>query len=90
MKYSGETGEILTLDRNHNSFFQIQGQLYCANRKSCDLLVYTFKDIKIERINRDDQFIEQMISKLLDFYKNHFKDTIVETFCYNDYLFYNF
>ena len=75
----------LVLDVNHSYYYQIQGQLYCAEREYCDLVVYTFKDIKVIRILRDDNFIENMIEKLIDFYNNHFKDTIVEKYLFRDY-----
>ncbi|XP_074658610.1 uncharacterized protein LOC141911521 [Tubulanus polymorphus] len=39
------------LKRNHDYFYQIQGQLYCSGRTECDFVVFTLKDIKIIHID---------------------------------------
>ena len=62
----------LTLDKNHNYFYQIQGQLFCSERKVCKFVVYTFKDCKTFTIPRDETFIATMIEKLAAFYEDHF------------------
>ena len=37
----------LMLDKKHNYYYQIQGQLYCADRQTCDLVICTVTDMKI-------------------------------------------
>lgn len=56
------------LKKNHNFYFQIQGILEVTNRKWCDFVVYTFKDISIERIERNETTFASMFPSLRDFY----------------------
>ena len=65
--YLKETDNVLSLNKNHNYFYQIQGQLFCF------FCVYTFKDFKIFEILRDESFIEQMNEQLKTFYKDYFR-----------------
>ncbi|XP_063217698.1 uncharacterized protein LOC134540509 [Bacillus rossius redtenbacheri] len=61
----------LCLNRSHNYYYQVQGQLHITRRKWCDFVVWTTKGISIERIVRDDCFwLEKMESKLLRFFNN--------------------
>jgi hypothetical protein len=62
---------VLTLDTNHD--YQVQGQLLCSNRKVCFFIVYTFLDIVLVKVERDDEFIKKMLNKLLTFDTTHFK-----------------
>ncbi len=60
----------LCLNRSHNYFYQVQGQLQIAGREWCDLVVFTTKGILVERIERDDNFWEtKMFPKLERFYR---------------------
>lgn len=61
----------LVLDKSHNYFYQIQGNLFCTGATVCDLIVYTFKDLKTIRVDRDEQFIQIMVTKLQEFYKKN-------------------
>jgi len=56
------------LDRQHNYCFQMQGCMYILECKWCDFVVYTGKDIFIERIYRDQNIINRMVEKLTEFY----------------------
>ena len=85
----GDTDGIV-LDENHAYYYQIQGQLYCAEREYCDLVIYTFKDIKVIRVARDNTFIGCMIEKLTEFYNNYFKNIVVDRFLFKDYNMYKF
>lgn len=65
---SGGTVEVNT---NHEYFFQIQGQLHVTNRQYCLFSVWTPKGLKIERVERDDDFWQtRMVNKLEMFYMN--------------------
>lgn len=55
-----QNGE-LKLKIKHNYYTQIQGQLFCTNRKFCNLIVYTFKDMKVIYIERDTDSISEII-----------------------------
>lgn len=50
--------DSLIINKTHSWFYQIQGQLHTTGRKICILGVWTGnnKDMKVEYIERDDQF----------------------------------
>lgn len=79
LKY--ENGNLY-LDQNHDYFFQIQGQLYCSGRQQCHFCVYTFEDFKVFVVQKDDAFIQSMITKLSVFYDEHFKHAVLDHFYY--------
>ena len=60
--------EHLCLDRHHDYFYQVQGQMLCTSAKSVDFVIYTFKDLCVIRIDRDDTFSEEMLQKLQAFF----------------------
>lgn len=74
------------LKREHNYFYQVQGQLMCTSRSKCYFCVFTFKDFKVYTISRDDEFIENtLLPKLSSFYDIYFKPRLVEMNVYKDY-----
>ena len=62
----------LMLKPNHDYMYQIQGNMYLTGATECDLVVYTFKDLKIVNIVRDNIFKSAMLSNLHRFYETHF------------------
>jgi len=63
-----ENGTI-QLKTTHHFYYQIQGQLHITGRSFCDLVVYTTKDLLIERIYSDQGFWDQeMFRRLYRFY----------------------
>ena len=77
-------GEI-TLDRNHNCFYQIQGQLLCTGASAVDFVVYTKKDLCIVNILRDERFINDMLSQLSHFFNNYFRQALLDKFVAKNY-----
>lgn len=75
----------LYLQESHKFYYQIQGQMYITNRRYAKLLIYTFKEICIIDIPRNDQFIEGMICKLKIFYNSYFKSALLEKHLYKNY-----
>ena len=68
----------LKLKRNHDFYFQIQGQLHICRKKVCYFVVYTFIDIHIEKIEADSQFVaEKMLPYLSKFWETHYLPCIV-------------
>ncbi|XP_056008508.1 uncharacterized protein LOC130051168 [Ostrea edulis] len=59
----------VTLKRNHNYYYQIQGQLAISGRKWCDFVVWTLIDHSVERIYYHDLFWNEVVIKLEKFYK---------------------
>ena len=59
----------VTLKQNHAYFYQIQGGMAILQLQWCDLVVYTSKDLFVERITFDSTFWEKsMVSELTKFY----------------------
>lgn len=67
----------VTLDPSHAYYYQVQGQLYCADREVCDFVVYTITDVKYIRIKRDQSFINEMLIKLDSFFASFFKEAVL-------------
>ncbi|XP_052790029.1 uncharacterized protein LOC128224265 [Mya arenaria] len=80
--YLKETNGNMTLSTKHPYYFQIQGQLFCAERQFCDLVIYTLSDILFTRIHRNENFIAHMICKLDQFNTSHFRAAILEKYFY--------
>eukprot|EP00914_Ancora_sagittata_P028955 GHVO01057168.1.p1 GENE.GHVO01057168.1~~GHVO01057168.1.p1 ORF type:complete len:491 (-),score=62.76 GHVO01057168.1:1035-2507(-) len=77
-----DNDDQLTLKKNHDYYYQIQGQLFCAKRKVCKFVVYTGTSLEIIDVHRDEDFISEMLIKLRIFYNDYFKDALIH------YLFY--
>lgn len=56
------------LNKRHDWFFQAQGQLHITQRKTCIFAVWTNVDMKIELIDQDKLFWNDMEKKLEKFY----------------------
>lgn len=62
----------IKLKRNHNYFYQVQGQMAISGIKWCDFVVYTFESIFVERIAFDETlWCNNMLPSLLQFYRNY-------------------
>jgi len=61
-------GGNLSLKRNHDYFFQVQGQLAITHAQWCDFCVYTPHGFSFERITFDESFWKSVVCKLDDFY----------------------
>lgn len=66
------------LKRNHNYFMQIQGQLHITGKPFCDFIVWTTKDISIERIYPTDIWNDRMLPKLVFFYDKALLPEIID------------
>ncbi len=58
----------VTLRRNHNYYYQVQGALGVTGRKWCDFVVWTPQGISTERILLDQAFWESKVPKLECFF----------------------
>lgn len=58
----------LTLKRNHPYWYQVQLQLGVSKLPHADFVVWTTKDIHIERIEANDEFIESQLKVASDVY----------------------
>lgn len=82
--YLHEVNGHLTLKQDHDYYYQVMGLLLVTGRQWCDFVVWTFVDCFVTRIHRDDTFIEVMISKLNDFFKEYFKPLLLKRYLYRD------
>ena len=73
----------LALSPSHNYYFQVQGQLACSERKLCLISVYNLSYCKVVKTERDDQFINDMISKFNSLCDNHVTKAVMERYVYN-------
>lgn len=58
------------LKQRHDYYYQIQCQLYCADKPWCDFVLRTEKDIHVERIYRHETWWATQLQKLRTFYFN--------------------
>lgn len=85
-----DNNDMLRLKDNHDYYFQVQGQLLCTDRKYCDFVVFTQVDMKTIHIERDDFFIANMVTKLTEFYDNHFVKALLNYYLYRNSANYTF
>lgn len=52
------------LKRSHNYWFQIQGQLHVSGKNFCDFIIWTKKDLYVERIYPNETCWNKMLPKL--------------------------
>lgn len=62
------TTRLLCLKKDHEYYAQVQGQLMVTGCDSCDFVVYTKKDIHVNRLLPDIKFMESMLTNLADFF----------------------
>lgn len=74
------------LKKMHPYYAQIQGQLYCSRKHFCNFVIYTFKDMKVIFIERDDAYFNEMLTHLINFYVHHLEPEILNKYMYKDYL----
>ena len=58
------------LDREHEYYYQIQLHLYTTEKTYCDFVVYSARDLFIERVNLDHQFLIENLHKAYVFHYN--------------------
>ena len=66
-----DTGHDLSLKRQHAYFYQIQLQLYVTECTWCDLVVWTPQEVFVQRIAKEEGFVEGHLPKLKKFYFDH-------------------
>lgn len=86
--YLQEINGELFLKKTHNYYYQVQGQMACTGYKKCLFVVHTLAnggDTKIMKIERDNQFIENMQTKLEEFNENFYKDALLTKYLFKNY-----
>lgn len=62
------TANRLNLKKTHHFYSQVQTQVFVANAKHCDLVVWTQKDIAVVRVFPDVHFWESRLKKAQEFF----------------------
>ena len=75
-------GEKIQLKHTDERYFQVQGQMAISKVDWCDFVVYSTKEIFVERIPFDKQSWEsKMFPKLTELYLNHAVPYLYLNFC---------
>ena len=88
--YLSQGSNGLQLNKTHDYYYQVQGQLLCSDKQKCDFMVYTQKQFIIIPIERDNSFISTMLTSLTNFYDNNFKRALLEKYLYKNSSKFNF
>ena len=64
-----ENGGGLNLDMGHPYYYQVQCQLFVTGLENCDFVVWTEKDLFIQRVLPDTEFWKRVFPKVILFYK---------------------
>ncbi|KAL5006349.1 hypothetical protein ScPMuIL_015155 [Solemya velum] len=83
--YLQEEHGQFSLKTTHPYYYQVQGQLLCSGRKQCVFILYTFEDLKFFIVQRDEEFIEEMVKKLKSFFEEYFKKAVLNQFYFKNY-----
>lgn len=67
----------LGLKPNHKYYHQIQGQMFATKLPWCDFVIWTPKDLLVQRIFADPDWPRQAIPKLVEFYETHLRPKLV-------------
>ena len=67
------------LKRNHGYYHQVQLQLYVVSDccKWCDFCVYATKDVAVERIYPDQEWVSYVCPQLDEYYFDHILPEVV-------------
>lgn len=63
-----DTGEGKTLKKKHPYFYQVQAQIHLCGKEYADFVVWTEKEVHIERIEPDTELWEEMKEKAENFH----------------------
>jgi len=83
--YLKKVGDDLQLDTKHVYYYQIQGQLLCSDRDLCYFCVYTHKDMRVVKIQKDRSFIAEMLPHLQQFWTDYFQPAVLRRYVYRYY-----
>lgn len=65
VSFLSSANDSLELEKSHDYYYQIQGQLFCTERTICIRVVYTFKDLNIIDVPRDKNSFVPCIRKVI-------------------------
>jgi hypothetical protein len=62
---------MYTLKKSHPYYAQVQGQLLVTGTEFCDFVLFTKHDLHIERISPDHAYMNSMLLKLANFFRDY-------------------
>ena len=72
-----DENNVIHLKENHNYYYQIMGQLAITKCRYCFFIVYTTKELLVQKIEFDPKFFdEKMLPKLEDFFNSCYRPFI--------------
>ena len=74
----GNDGQVL-VNKKHPYYFQIQTQMAVTGIRRCTLVGYTYKGIHTEEVKFDSTFWDNVLQKLVYFYKHHYLPLLVNS-----------
>lgn len=83
-------GNELVLKEDHGYHYQVQGQLECARRDLCHLVIFTFTGKKIVTVKKDVTFVKKKKAKLKSFYEQYLRDLYIEKVQHKSYYDFDF
>ena len=66
---SVESDGALKLKRSHSYFYQVQMQMAICEREYCDFVIWSPQGMHVEKIARDCDFWQSIVSQLITFHK---------------------
>lgn len=66
-----KNGESVVINKQHDYYYQVQGQLLITGAAYCEFIVYTKSDLSVVRVLPDNNFQMNMLNTLCDFYKTY-------------------
>lgn len=77
--YLKSSGDGFELNKNHNYFYQVQGQLNIWEKATCYFVVWTLHDFVCLKVHKDESFFKNiMLKKLEMFYYNCLLPEIID------------
>ena len=63
--------DLIRLKEHHSYYAQVQGQLMISGVQFCEFIVFTQRDLYVERVIPDIAFMQMLILKLATFFQVH-------------------
>lgn len=70
---------MFVMNPTHDYYYQVQCQMACSGRQLCFFVVQTLKTTEVIAVPRDDEFIEQMMTRAQIFYDTCLVPEIVDS-----------
>lgn len=76
--YLKPKGDGYELDNTHDYYYQIQGLLHVLKREYCDFVVWGKNFLVVVKVEKNEEFIENLINSLKEFYFKYYIFQLVQ------------